>query len=119
MKCMTQFLYSSGLCFFVRKSFNKQRFVSNYSLFTFFLEKKSNKKFKPVRKGNSFSLEISADEPAPGTRELARALMPDFSFVIWLVNLLRSFFDFRRYLKLRPYANRKIGAMEILLARSS
>ena len=43
-------------------------------LLTFFLDKKSNKKIKPVRKGNFFSWEISAREPAPGTQALTRSL---------------------------------------------
>ena len=43
-------------------------------LLTFFLDKKSNKKIKPVRKGIFSSLEISAGEPAPGTRAPRQAL---------------------------------------------
>ncbi len=90
--------------------------ITNVSLLTFFLDKKSNKKIKPVRKGNSFSLEFSAHEPAPGTHVFARALMQDSSCVLSIVNLLRWFFDFRPSLKLETCSNRKIGAMEILLA---
>ena len=75
MKCMTQFLYSSGLCSFVRKSFYKQRFVSYYSLFTFFLDKKSNKKIKTGRNGIFRSLAISAGDPSSDAQDVARTLM--------------------------------------------
>ncbi len=87
-------------------------------LFSFFLIKKKQK-IKPVRKGNSFSLEFPSHEPAPGTRDLARSFMQKFSFVLRLVAFLRSFFDLLPFIKLETCSDRKIGAMEILLARSS
>ena len=45
-----------------------------FSLFTFFLDKKSNKKIKTVRSGIFRSWEISPDEPSPDAQDVARTL---------------------------------------------
>jgi len=62
--------------FFGDKGLNLEvAFLRVFSLLTFFLDKKSNKKIKTVRSGIFRSWEIAADEPSPDAQNFARTLM--------------------------------------------